>query len=543
MALTPHGEKAPPPGEDSISFARSARLLALLALVAAMAPSRARGLTLDLQRRDPSTGAVITETEDVDAKHVGVIAVDVWNYHWCKTATMRVDAIVPRMNKALEAARSLGMTVMLCPSDVVDNYVGYPQREAIFALPELPVPSVVNVTCPPAPDAGGCACGRERCAGNYGWDGMHSALRIGEADWMPDTQAEVYAICKKYELTHLIYVGFHTQVCLLGKPMGLKAMKSAGLRCILARDMTDAHPGYDPSRGFTPDLNTEQVVEHFEKHLAPTLHFQAELAKVGKWDPGWVLDPVRIAPWGMPMRPHLFEEPVTVTLATPLQPGAEVRYTLDGSAPGPASPRYTQPLLITETTRLRAVAFRDGRAVCLESEGSFARMGPMPPAPAVAIGDLKPLRNVGFGHTYGGTVRYSGNTRPPQKDRSNLGQDLRINRQVYQQGMGVHAPCELQYELKPEYERFVALAGADENLVSISNGSNLARYPSVVFKVFIDGREAAASPVMRVLSPAWRFDVPIPAGARLISLVAMDAGDGSREDFADWANAGFIERR
>jgi hypothetical protein len=61
-----------------------------------------------------------------------------------------------------------------------------------------------------------------------------------------------------------------------------------------------------------------------------------------------------------------------------------------------------------------------------------------------------------------------------------------------------------------------------------------------VFKVFIDGREAAASPVMRVLSPAWFFDVPIPEGARLISLVATDAGDGSREDLADWVDAGFV---
>jgi len=42
---------------------------------------------------------------------------------------------------------------------------------------------------------------------------------------------------------------------------------------------------------------------------------------------------------------------------------------------------------------------------------------------------------------------------------------------------------------------------------------------------------------------AWRFDVGIPDGARMISLVAMDAGDRSREDFADWANAGFIANR
>ena len=516
-------------------------LSTLLALAAAAA--RAEEIELTLQTRNPASGKIQLATEKVDAKRVGVIAVDVWNFHWCKTATMRVDAIVPRMNKALDAARTLGMTVMLCPSDVVDNYVGYPQREAIFALPKFPVPSVVNVTCPPVPDAGGCACGRERCAVNYGWDGMHPALRIAEADLMPDTQAEVYAICKKYGLTHLIYVGFHTQVCLLGKPMGLKAMKSAGLRCVLARDMTDAHPGYDPSRNFTPDLNTEQVVEHFEKHLAPTIHFQQELAKLGKWDANWVVDPVRITPWGTPMRPHLFEQPITVTLTAPFQPGAEIRYTVDGTQPTASSILYSKPLAFAETTHLRALAFRDGRAVCLESEGSFARMGPMPPPPDVHIGDLKPIRSVGFGHSYGGNVRYSGNTKPPQKDKSNLDQELKINRAVYQQGMGVHAPCALMYEIKPEYKSFVALAGADENLISISNGSNLARYPSVVFKVFIDFKEAAASPALRVLSPAWRFNVPIPDGASIINLVAMDAGDGSREDFADWANAGFVVGR
>jgi hypothetical protein len=514
-----------------------------LALALFSGASTAPALTLDLQSRDPATGAIVTKTEEVDPKRIGVIAVDVWNFHWCKTATMRVDAFVPRMNKALDAARDLGMTVMLCPSDVVDNYVGYPQREAVFALPKVTVPNVVDVTCPAAPDAGGCACGRERCAVNYGWDGMHPDLRIAPTDLMPDTQAEVYAICQKYGLTHLIYVGFHTQVCLLGKPMGLKAMKAAGLRCVLARDMTDAHPGYDPARGFTPDLNTEQVVEHFEKYLAPTISFQAELAKLGKWDANWASDPVRVAPWGTTMRPHLFEQPVTVTLTAPLQTGAEIRYTLDGSIPTAASSLYTKPLSVTESTKLRACAFREGRAVGRDSEGVFVRMGPKPPAPDVAIGDLEPSRSVGFGHSYGGKARYSAHTQPPQKDRSNLGQPLKLDRTTYQRGMGVHAPCELVYEIKPGYKRFVALAGADENILDISHGSNLAKYPSLIFKVFIDGVEAAHSPVMRMQFPAWRFDVAIPDHAKTISLVAMDAGDGSREDFANWANAGFIVQK
>lgn len=519
------------------------RLIPSLLLVTLLPLSASAAIELTLQTRDLDSGRIALATEKIDPARVGVIAVDVWNFHWCKTATMRVDAIVPRLNQALEAARALGMTVMLRPSDVVDNYVGYPQRQTVLALPEVPVPAVVDVTCPAPPDAGGCACGRERCAVNYGWDGMHPGLRIGENDLMPDTQSEVYAICRQRGLTHLIYAGFHTQVCLLGKPMGLKAMKSAGLRCILARDMTDAHPGYEPARGFTPDLNTEQVVAHFEKHLAPTIHFADELKKLDRWDSTQVLDPVRIAPWGTPMRPHLFEEPITVTLTTPLQPGAEIRYTLDGSAPTAASTLYRNPLVISNSTQLRVTGFLNGRAVCRESEGAFVQMGPLPPGPDVYVGDLKPVRSVGFGHTYAGKVRYAGKTQPPQVDRSNLGQELRVNRQIYRRGLGVHAPCELTYELRPEYQRFVGLAGADENLVTISNGSNLAKYPSVVFKVFIDGREAAASPVMRVQSLAWRFDVAIPAGARRISLVAMDAGDGSREDFANWVEAGFVVKQ
>jgi hypothetical protein len=197
-------------------------------------------------------------------------------------------------------------------------------------------------------------------------------------------------------------------------------------------------------------------------------------------------------------------------------------------------------LAIADTTRLRASAFEHGAPVCRESIGAFHRMGPLPPLPDVYLADLRPVRSVGFGHTYAGEVRYSGDTRPPQANRSNRGEPIKINREQYEHGIGIHAPCALSYELEPEYKRFVGLAGVDEHLIGRSNGSNLAMYPSVVFKVFIDGKQAAASPVMRILSPAWRFDVDIPQGARVINLVAMDAGDGTREDYADWANAGFI---
>lgn len=125
-------------------------------------------------------------------------------------------------------------------------------------------------------------------------------------------------------------------------------------------------------------------------------------------------------------------------------------------------------------------------------------------------------------------------------DRSNRGESLRLRGVTYRKGLGVHAPNQLVYELKPEYERFVARAGVDEHILDVNNGSNLAKYPSVVFLVIIDGRTVATSPVMRISEEPWRFNVPIPRGSRRLSLVATDAGDGNREDLANWVDAGFL---
>jgi beta-galactosidase len=119
---------------------------------------------------------------------------------------------------------------------------------------------------------------------------------------------------------------------------------------------------------------------------------------------------------------------------------------------------------------------------------------------------------------------------------------LRLRGKNYEQGWGVQAPNQMVFELKPEYDHFVALAGVDEGILAVSNGSNLAMIPTVVFKIYIDGRLMQVSPVMRISEPPWRFDIPIPPGSHRISLNTTDAGDGNREDLADWVNAGFTVR-
>lgn len=532
------------PGSHGIGamLGRLLRALAIMALVPS-ACTPASGLEFQFQRRDPATGEPRIEPGSLDPARTGVVVVDMWNWHWCKTATARVSAMVPRMSHVVDEARRLGMTVFWCPSDVADNYVGTVPYERAVSTPLVQIPELGRLQCPAAPDGGGCTCGAERCQGNYGWDGMHPDLRLDDADYMPNDFETLYSICRQRGLTNLIYLGVHTQVCLLGKSIGLLNLTRAGFHCVLARDLTDAHARYDPSAGVTPESFTAEVVAHFEKHLAPTINFADELRRAGRWDPAWIVDPVRIAPWGTVQRPHFFEKGIIVTLAAPWQPDAELRYTLDGSEPGAGSARYTGPFQVGETTRLRVAGFARGQRVTLPSEAYFARLEPKPPKPQVMLGALVPLRVAGPGHSPSSKDHYfTAGSQAPQANRNNRGAPLRVRREEYASGVGVHAPNRMDYELKPEYGRFVALAGADDQIHADRHGANLGRYPSVVFRVRVDGRELAVSPVMRPGEPAWRFDVALPAGARRLSLITTDAGDGNREDLGDWVEAGFMVR-
>jgi len=521
----------------------SLRFLVVLTLGMVVAPLPLRGFTLELQRRDLQTGAVTRQLENVEPKHVAIIVVDMWNWHWCKTSTERVAALVPRMNRALAQARALGMTIFLCPTDVADNYVGTPMVERVLAVDPMPMPQGPDLVCPAAPDGGGCTCGRERCLVNYGWDGMHPDLVIGSDDLMPNDPERLYTLCQQRGITHIIFCGVHTQVCLLGKSIGLRAMTRAGFQCALARDLTDAHGRYEPGVE-TPDEFTAKVVAHFEQHLTATVDFADTLRRNGRWDDAWLVDYVRHAPWGTRRRPHLFEQELIVTLTNPCQPEAEIRYTLDGAEPTADSLRYTEPLKLSADTTVRSAAFRNGKRVTLVSESFAAKLGAVPPAPDIFLGQLKPWRAVGMGHSPSlHDHRFSPGVQPPQVDQSNEGHPLKLRGQTYAHGIGVHAPNQLIYELKPEWDHFVARAGVDEHVLAVNHGSNCAMHPSVVFRVFIDGGLVAESPLMRVSFEPWRFDVAIPPGSKRISLAATDGGDGHYLDLANWVDAGFTNKK
>jgi hypothetical protein len=228
------------------------------------------------------------------------------------------------------------------------------------------------------------------------------------------------------------------------------------------------------------------------------------------------------------------EKATVVTLTAPWLEGTEIRYTTDGSEPTAQSERYVEPLEIAQTLTLRAATFRRGKAVSLPARACYVMMPPQrPPQPDVYLENLPYITN-GYLKSVSDCLWY------PEKWKSFEGKPLRLKGRTYAHGMGFLAPSSVQYEIKPEYRRFVALAGVDENMLEENNGRFVAMHAAVVFRLFIDGRLAAESPVMRITQEPWRFDVEIPPGSRYINIACMDAGNRSMFDLGNCVDAGFV---
>ena len=532
--------KCPVPPPTSLMRRMAVRTACVpLVMMACVPLAEAAGPTMELalQTRDHDTGRIVAAKEPVDPAKTGVVIIDMWNTNDCMTNAQRAAALVPRMNKALEGARRLGMQIIWAPTDVASQYVGTPQRERAIALTRYPMPHIQNFSCPfsvPTLRPDKCMCGPGIvCRVHYGWDQMDPNLVIAAGDWIAGDPEELYSIYKQRGLTRLIYMGINTNLCVMNKPEGIAPMTSAGLKCILARDLADAETSYDPSVPFTPDMGTEKDIADIERSGIPTINIAEEMRKAGVWNDSWIVEMVRLTPWGTEAWPYLFTDSVKVTLSTPNQKGGAIHYTLDGAEPGPESPLYTRPLEVTRTTRLRAAALENRRRVTLFSDGYFVHLGSLPPKPDIYLDQLKPVIPARA------EWRWEAKT-----NQAFTGGPLRIRESTYSKGMGTRAPANLLYEIQPGYERFVARAGVDDDpFRQRPEARFLATYPSVQFQVYIDGNLASESPIMRLGQEPWRFDVKIPERSRLINLVVTDAGSRSPLDLANWVDAGFVLKR
>ena len=231
-----------------------------------------------------------------NAKETAVIVCDMWDLHHCKNAVGRVGEMTPRMNNFLKKARKSGAFIIHAPSSCTGFYNGHPSRQRALNAPKAKnYPKAIESWCnwidkaeeqkgyPIDHSDGGEDDDPEEHAtwakhlSEIGrnprspWKRQVEGIDIDpKYDAISDNGFEIWNLLEASKIKNVMLVGVHTNMCVLGRPFGLRNMTRNGKNVLLVRDLTDAM--YNPARW--PYVNhfrgTELVVEHIEERVCPT---------------------------------------------------------------------------------------------------------------------------------------------------------------------------------------------------------------------------------------------------------------------------------
>jgi len=212
----------------------------------------------------------------VPAVRTAVLVCDMWNAHWSRAATERVNELVPRMNQVLLDARRLGVHVIHAPSDTLGAYENMRARKRMLELPPITLPDEVEHDDPPQPvdasDGGSDSNHGDETPNDRVWTAQHPAIEIDD-DWdvISDDGYEVYKFVRHRDIQMLAIMGVHTNMCVLGRSFGIKQMVRWGVPVVLVRDLTDAmyNPALPPY--VSHDEGVRLIVEFIEKFWCPTI--------------------------------------------------------------------------------------------------------------------------------------------------------------------------------------------------------------------------------------------------------------------------------
>ncbi len=288
-----------------MTFSRRCHDLGCLAgllffLAGPASPAADNALQLKLRTRvETATGSgryhTITRPEPWDPRQTAVIVCDVWDLHHCRNAVRRVEEFAPRLNDFLRAARGRGMTIIHAPSDCMAAYQDHPARKHALAVPRArDLPKDVGSWCSriPAEERGRYPIDQSdggedddpaehkawaeklRKMGRNPrapWKKQSDLLTIEDRDYISDKGDEVWSILQHRGIDRVILTGVHTNMCVLGRPFGLRQMVKNGKKAVLVRDLTDTM--YNPQRWpyVSHFSGTDLIVEHVEKFVCPTI--------------------------------------------------------------------------------------------------------------------------------------------------------------------------------------------------------------------------------------------------------------------------------
>jgi alpha-L-fucosidase len=225
----------------------------------------------------------VTNHAGWDASRTAAVVCDMWDQHWCKSASARVAEMAPRMNDVLSELRRRGVLIIHCPSDTMKYYEGTPGRELAQAAPhvETAIPLKGWANLDPAKEGplpiddsdGGCSDDPpSRPATKPPWPWQHEidTLQIRDGDAITES-AEAFYLMRQGGITNVIVMGVHENMCVLGRPFAIRQLVGQGLNVVLLRDLTDSL--YNPRRKPYVDhfTGTDLMTWHIEKYWCPSI--------------------------------------------------------------------------------------------------------------------------------------------------------------------------------------------------------------------------------------------------------------------------------
>ena len=242
--------------------------------------------TLELRQRrlvksEPNAGAwqQVEITVRWTPSRTAVVICDMWNQHWCQSATARVSEMAPRMNQVVTELRRRGAFIIHCPSDTMSFYQDHPGRKLAQSAPQTDLRPLLEdwarrhpqlEPALPIDDSDGGCDDVPPCRGGSPWRHQIDTIKIQEGDAITD-RLEAYYLMHQRGITNVIVMGVHENMCILGRPFSIRQMVKLGQNVVLMRDLTDTM--YNPRRKPYVDhfTGTDLVGWHIEKYWCPTV--------------------------------------------------------------------------------------------------------------------------------------------------------------------------------------------------------------------------------------------------------------------------------
>ena len=103
------------------------------------------------------------------------------------------------------------------------------------------------------------------------WKSQIDVLTIDpKVDLISDSGEEIWSVLEQRKIKNVVLMGVHLNMCVLGRPFGLRQMAKNGKNVVLMRDMTDTM--YNPERApkVSHFTGTDLMIEHVEVRRPPS---------------------------------------------------------------------------------------------------------------------------------------------------------------------------------------------------------------------------------------------------------------------------------